>query len=210
MTTPRHFIFEQDFGKAGQAALMPSAIEREKAELQAAAHAQGYAQGVAAGRAAFQQEMDQRLHAALESVGYRASEVMNALDQIEQAASHDAIQFAGLFARTAAANALEKFPLADLELAARETLAHVRQAPHLVIRVHETLYEQAESLLKRIGRERGFEGRLVILGEPDVVLGDFSIEWADGGVARDSAAIQKTIDDMLARHMSASPAGAGN
>lgn len=208
MNAPRHFMFEQDFGKAGHAALMPSSTEREKAELRAAAQADGYAQGVAAGRAAFQQEMDQRLHAALETIGFRIGEIIGALDRMEQAAHDDAVRFATLFARTASALALEKFPLADLEQAARETLAQVRQAPHLVIRVHETLYEQAESLLKRIGRERGFEGRLVILGEPDVALGDFSIEWADGGVARDTSVIQKAIDEVVGRHLGAAPASA--
>ncbi|MGL4811813.1 MAG: FliH/SctL family protein, partial [Beijerinckiaceae bacterium] len=132
-----------------------------------------------------------------------------AIDALEQSAMQDAVQFAGLFSRTAAGLALAKFPLADLEEAAREILAHVRQAPHLVIRVNEALYEQAESLLKRTARERGFEGRLVILGEPDVPLGDFSIEWADGGVSRSSTAIQSTIDDILARHMQAAPADTG-
>lgn len=201
MSSPRSFIFEQDFGKAGHSALMPSAIEREKTEIQQAALQQGYAQGVAAGRAAFQQEMDQRLHQAMEAVGYRIAETLAAIDRIEQAAMDEALRFASLFSQTAAAMALAKFPLADLENAARETLAHVRQAPHLVIRVHESLYEQADSLLKRIARERGFEGRLVVLGEPDVALGDFSIAWADGGVTRDTAFIQKAIDDVLSRHL---------
>lgn len=201
MAAPRNFIFEQDFGKAGRAPLMPSASEREKADIQQAARAEGYAQGIAAGRAALQQEMDDRLHQAMEMIGFRMAETLSAIDRVEQAAMDEAIRFATLFARTAAGMALSKFPLADLEQAARETLAHVRQAPHLVIRVHETLYEQAETLVKRIARERGFEGRLVILGEPDVPLGDFSVVWADGGVARDGALLQKAIDDVLASHL---------
>ncbi len=39
----------------------------------------------------------------------------------------------------------------------------------------------------RSPRSRGFEGRLVVLAEPEIALGDCRIEWADGGVVRDAA-----------------------
>ena len=35
----------------------------------------------------------------------------------------------------------------------------------------------------RSPRPCGFDGRLVVLGEPDIALGDCRIEWADGGIA---------------------------
>ncbi len=44
---------------------------------------------------------------------------------------------------------------------------------------------------------RGFEGRLVILAEPEIALGDCRVEWADGGVIRDRAAIEAAIDDAV-------------
>jgi len=47
----------------------------------------------------------------------------------------------------------------------------------------------------------GFEGRLVVLAEPDIALGDCRIEWADGGVKRDSAATQAAIADAVARYI---------
>jgi hypothetical protein len=39
--------------------------------------------------------------------------------------------------------------------------------------------------------EKGFEGRLVILGEPEIVRGDCHIEWADGGILRDRKALER-------------------
>jgi flagellar assembly protein FliH len=41
------------------------------------------------------------------------------------------------------------------------------------------------SALDEIARTRGFEGRLVVIAEPEIALGDCKIEWADGGVVRD-------------------------
>ena len=52
-------------------------------------------------------------------------------------------------------------------------------------------------LVKRLARERGFEGRLVVLGEPDLAPGDARMEWADGGVVRDRARIEAAVLDAL-------------
>ena len=47
-------------------------------------------------------------------------------------------------------------------------------------------------------RERGFEGRIVVLGEPDMNAHDVRIEWADGGIVRDQARIEAAAAEILA------------
>ena len=43
----------------------------------------------------------------------------------------------------------------------------------------------------------------MVLAEPDIALGDCRIEWADGGVTRDSAATEAAIDEAVARYVAA-------
>ena len=50
---------------------------------------------------------------------------------------------------------------------------------------------------------RSFEGRLVVLAEPDIALGDCRIEWADGGINRDSAAADAAIGAAVAGYIGA-------
>ena len=57
--------------------------------------------------------------------------------------------------------------------------------------MNDALVEPVDALMQRMARERGFEGRLVILGEPDIAPGDVRLEWADGGVVRDRARIER-------------------
>ena len=52
-----------------------------------------------------------------------------------------------------------------------------------------------------IARRYGFEGRLVILAEPDIATGDCKIEWADGGVVLDSGATAAKIAELVDRYM---------
>lgn len=82
--------------------------------------------------------------------------------------------------------------------AARECLAHARHAPHLAIRVHESLVETVEGKLSGLAREAGFAGRIVVLGDPDIALGDGRLEWADGGIAIERAELDEAVDRAVA------------
>ncbi len=73
----------------------------------------------------------------------------------------------------------------------------------MVVRVNEALHETARAKLDDIVQRCGFEGRLVVLAEPEIAAGDCRIEWADGGVTRDSAAIEAAIDDAVTRYVGA-------
>ena len=75
---------------------------------------------------------------------------------------------------------------------------HLRGVPHLVVRVNAALVEAVEAHVQRIARERGYEGRLVVMGEPDIAPGDGRIEWADGGIVREQAHIEAAVDHAVA------------
>jgi flagellar assembly protein FliH len=76
-------------------------------------------------------------------------------------------------------------------------------APHVVVRVAEPVYEIAQPRLEQIAQLSGFQGRLVVLAEPGMALGDCRIEWADGGLAREREAIEGAISEAVGRYVSA-------
>jgi flagellar assembly protein FliH len=61
--------------------------------------------------------------------------------------------------------------------------------------------EATRAELTAIAQIRGFAGRLIVLGDPEVAEGDARLEWADGGVVRDAAAVERAIRSALARHL---------
>lgn len=205
MASVDKFTFGQDFGRVRAAPLTPSADERARQAAQSQARSAGYAEGVAAGRAQAARELDQRLAGAIEAVAARAADILTKLDHIESGAANEAATFALHFAEAAAGVALQRFPLAALEAAARETFAQLRQAPHCVVRLNESLVEQANEMLARAARERGFEGRIVVMGEADISLGDFTLEWADGGVRRAGEALRQRLVEAIERHIATPP-----
>jgi flagellar assembly protein FliH len=192
MTGATRFLFDRDFrapfGRAGGNA---------QAELDGA-DARGFARGVVEGRRQAAVEAEALLAQALQRVAQGAAELVAAGDARQGRLEAEAVAFALALARKLAGEAIDQHPLAGIAEAAKAALQHLRGVPHLVARVNDALVEQAETLMKRLAREHGFDGRLVVLGDPDIRPGDARIEWADGGVVRDQARIEAAAAEALA------------
>ena len=90
-------------------------------------------------------------------------------------------------------------PLAEISALATECFRHLVAAPHVVVRVNDALQSAARDALEAAAQAS--DSRLVVLAEPDIAPGDCRIEWADGGIKRDSTAIEAAIDEAVARYV---------
>ena len=193
----RPFLFDTDFGRPrGPSPADAEASARAEAE-RAAGEAAAYARGLQDGRSEAALQEQARLADALTRVGLAAAGLLNQSDLRDGEREAQALAFAQALARRIAGEALDARPLAAVEEAARSALRHLRGVPHLVLPVNETLVDEAETLMRRLSREHGFEGRLVVLGEPDMAPGDARLEWADGGVVRERARIEAAVESAL-------------
>jgi flagellar assembly protein FliH len=113
----------------------------------------------------------------------------------------EAVDVAVAVARKLCSAMIAAEPLGEVTALVAECFSHLVATPHLVVRVNEALYEVAREKIERLAKPSGFQGRLVILAEPDVATGDCRIEWADGGVVLERAAIEAKIDELVGRYM---------
>ncbi len=185
------FLFDTDFRQRNDAATA------KEAAAMAEAVAQAHARGLQEGRAQAEAQAAARMADALTRLGLAAAGLIGQSDSRDAEREEQALAFAVALARKVAGDALDAQPLAAIGDAARSALHHLRGVPHLVVRVHDSLIDETEALVKRLARERGFEGRLVVLGEPDLPPGDARLEWADGGVVRDRARIEAAVLDAV-------------
>ncbi|KMO41540.1 flagellar assembly protein FliH [Methylobacterium tarhaniae] len=208
MAQIRRFLFDTDFrnpdGKPPrEEGGIPEAEARAAAEAatlaaaRAEAEAAAYARGLQEGRAQADAQVQTRLADALNRVAAAASGMIGALDAHDAEREAQALDFAVMLGRKIAGAALDSQPVAAIAEAAGRALQHLRGVPHLAIRVHDALVEETERQVARLARERGYEGRLIVLGDPGMAPGDARIEWADGGVVRDRAAIEAAVLAVL-------------
>ncbi|WP_204128483.1 FliH/SctL family protein, partial [Pseudomonas ogarae] len=87
-------------------------------------------------------------------------------------------------------------PLGEITALVSDCFSHLVATPHLVVRINDALYEAAHHNIEQMAAHSGFQGRLVILAEPTIATGDCRIEWADGGVVLERAAIEGKINEL--------------
>ncbi len=202
MSAPqRKFLFDTDFGGPvdGKPTIALAEHALKLAEAEAAARRNGYAD---AQRDA-EVESGRRRADALERIAAGLAVANRALEAIENRLECEAVEVAVAVARKLAPALIAREPFAEISALASECFRQLIAAPHIAVRVNDALYAVAKEKLDEIVRARSFEGRLVVLAEPDIAPGDCRIEWADGGINRDSAAADAAIGAAVEGYVSA-------
>ena len=122
---------------------------------------------------------------------------------IETRLECEAVEVAVAVARKLAPALIEREPFAEISALASDCFRQLVASPHIAVRINDALYATAREKLDGIVRARGFEGRLVVLAEPDIAPGDCRIEWADGGINRDTAKADAAIGEAVAGYLRA-------
>jgi flagellar assembly protein FliH len=203
MSPRAKFMFDDDFASAGEK-------EADRAKSQAAleaavadAEARGFRAGHAKALADTQVEVQRRNAAALERIGATLATMASGLNAIERRLEAEAVEVAVAVASKLAPELIAREPFAEISALAADCFNHLVGAPHVVVRVNDALYADARERVEETARMSGFDGRLVVLAEPDIRPGDCRIEWADGGLTRDRAATEAAIGEAVGRYVAA-------
>jgi flagellar assembly protein FliH len=210
MNAPAKFLFDVDFaeGAKAKAPAEPTITLGEHQAQLTQAEAAGYSRGFHAAQAEAQADTQRRLAAAFEQAAARLQALQASLQAVEARLETEAVDVAVAVGRKLAAELIAREPFAEMAALTTECFRHLVGAPHVVVRVSDAVYPVAREKLDEIAKARGFEGRLVVLAEPEIAVGDCRVEWADGGVTRDRAAIEKSVADLVGRHIAARRAAA--
>jgi flagellar assembly protein FliH len=200
MRSPAKFLFDTDFSepnKARERAATPAEIAVQIADAEARAYRDGFDAGQREARA----ESDRRAALALEEIGIALRGIAVRFSGIETRMETEAVDVAVAVARKLCSALMAAQPLAEVTALVSDCFSHLVSTPHLVVRINAQLYDAARDRIERMAGKSGFQGRLVILAEPDIGSGDCRIEWADGGVVLERAAIEAKISELVGRYM---------
>jgi flagellar assembly protein FliH len=200
MAAPAKFLFDTDFAapdKAREKPATPAEIAHKVAEAEARAYRDGYDAAQREAKA----ESDRRAALALEEIGVAIKGIASRFAGIEVRMETEAVDVAVAVARKLCNDLIAAEPLGEITGLVRDCFSHLVSTPHLVVRIHESLYEGARERIEQLAKRSGFEGRLVILAEPEIAKGDCRIEWADGGVVLERATIEAKVNELVGRYM---------
>lgn len=194
---PARFTFDLDLGGRQRrgSAVTDASLEAMLQEARS--------DGVAEGLAEAERSATSRLAAAADSLAESAAMMAEALETAQKQALADAVNLSAAIARKLTDSLISSQPATELEALIAECLTTIESTPHLVVRCHPDVADSIRTATEQRIAASGFSGRLIIIGDPAIALGDGRIEWADGGLVRDSAAIAAAVDESIANYLDA-------
>src|SRR5215813_5056029 len=200
MNARAKFLFDVDFGPGAKPPEETISLDALQAAV-AEAEQRGYRNGVASAEAQAKSEAERRTAVALERVGLGLDRLVSGLKTVEDRLEAEAVEVSVAVARKLAPELIAEEPLTEVVALAKRCFKELISAPHVVARVNDSLYASVRGPIEDVARARGYEGRLVVLGEPEVQIGDCRIEWADGGLTRDRVATETAIAEMVGNYV---------
>lgn len=201
MSVAHKFTFDLDLARKPPAnKVLP---EDEFERLLAAAREEGYREGLAAGQSAVEAQAATALAKSAEKLAAQVAQMAGTIETYEKQHLAASVDLAASVGRKLAAHLIARQPQAEMAALIAECMASLENAPHLVIRCHPDLCDAMKAIAEERMKTSGFSGRLVVLGDPEIRLGDGRLEWADGGLVRDINAISGEINTRISAYLAA-------
>ena len=171
--------------------------EAEVEQVRAAA----YAEGVATGTTSIEAQAADQFANAGQQIAAAAQTLLSEVQTHHNLLTAEAATLALNVARKLAPALIAAQPTAEIEAVIGECLTHLNREPHLVIRVSDTLIDRLKEKIDTIAFEHGLGEKVILIGAPDISPGDCLVQWADGGIARDTAALDAEISKTIERYV---------
>lgn len=184
---------------------VPEAPMFSEAEMQGAcdlARRQGEEAGVARGKAEAVAAFDKQVASALGAIAQQTTAIAKATANEAEAASRS-VDLAMAIVKKLYPALAARDGIAEIETILNECLATLKQEPRLVAYVSTAQLDKLQGRLAELTAANGFEGRVVLIGDEKMAESDCRVEWADGGVERDSNQIWRTIEEAINRYLAA-------
>lgn len=197
----RKFMFDLSFdGPQDAPVVAPKPVEPQfsPAELELA-RKKAFAEGQAAAQAAARAAAEKTIADGLQRLAAQTSQLLQIQEEAAQRATRSAIATAIAVLRKLHPELARRKGLVEIESVLAQSLETMREEPRILVRVHDSLLDPLRERLDGVMAASGYGGRIVIIADDGLAAGDCRVEWADGGVERDTARLWREIDIALER-----------
>jgi flagellar assembly protein FliH len=163
------------------------------------AHEDGYADGFANGKAAAEAAAVARISATLERLADQLEYIVQSAADTAARQRENVIRIGAAISRKLLPELSRRQGTTEAEAMLGAVITELIDEPRMVIRVADEDLDTLSEKIDTIAARRGFAGKIVMLADSSVAPGDCRIEWADGGVERDSARLWNDIDQAVVR-----------
>jgi flagellar assembly protein FliH len=194
------FLFDTSFDGPGKSAAPAKPVKRNYTPAEVEAEkGKAFAEGHAAGIADAAKEIATRTAAAHEAIARRFADLFKRLDQHHGESTQAAVASAVTMTRKLLPTLSRSNAGAEIEALIRDCLSRLHNEPKIVIRLNESMVESFRERLETMASDAGFSGRVVVVADSHIRPDDARIEWADGGVERNTEQVWQEIEAIIER-----------
>jgi len=179
---------------------LPPAPTFSEEEL-AAAQQQSFQDGKAAGLQEANAQFEHVIATALSQIAQSIPTVFEQHAHIQKEHEAQALEVATAVSKKIIPAYAEKNGLEEIIQVVQRCMEPLHTEPRIIVKVHESLREDVQEKLKKIADNLGFEGRVVVMANDDIVPGDCRIDWSEGGAERNSEVLWQQIDEIIDRNL---------
>ncbi len=193
----RKFLFDRSFdgeiAAAGGRKPKNTIFTTEQVE---AIKLESYESGFNAGQKAMADDLQKHANALLSQIERHVARLIDANQELQKEYLSHAQGLALAVVRKLLPATAERNGLAEIEALISQIVTEMAHEPRLVVRVGETQFDTISDRIKAITEQKAYAGKVVVLCEDGLGPSDCRIEWADGGIERDLAALWQIIDRL--------------
>jgi len=221
MTTQKaRFLFDNIFDEEYQEKMRRAAEAARMAELEAEEHAPptytqeevdeakeaSYQLGRQEGMSSAMAGIEQQVAVSLEGVLSKAGELGQIHHKWTSEIQRDAVRLSATIMRKIAPELTRGTELPQIEHVINQAFQFLTEQPKVMIRVAAELEAPLRDKVQLMASRVGYEGEVVLVGDPELVATDCRVSWAAGAVERALDETWSEIDEMVERTLSSLPA----
>lgn len=174
-------------------------LENARTDALTLGDARGYARGKAEAEQAAQDAVDEKLRILLEGMSISLGRLTVAEDRREMEKCIDAARMALHVVHKLMPNLASTHGLPEVERIITAAIDGRRDEPRLAVTVATALLEPLKERIDLLAQDRGYAGKIILIADDAMAIGDCRVEWADGGSERMLARLLMQIESEFSR-----------
>lgn len=166
-------------------------LETAKTEAHAAGRQEGMADAMAG--------IEQQVARTLDAVFSRVPKVFEQHHAWTQTLEADALRLAHTVMRKVSPELVREHELPEVEHVIREAFSFLTEQPKVMIRVAAELESALSEKVNLMASRVGYEGQVVLVGDPELAIDDCRVSWQAGAVERGLDDTWGQIDEIVNR-----------
>lgn len=163
----------------------------------------GKTEGIETGRTQMAASSEARLANALERIANGVGQLLADRQATNAMRQDQPVHIALAIVRKLMPELARRGGLDEIEGLVRSCLTELLDEPRLVVRVAPDIVEAVRERMDALGAQSGFGARMMVIAEAGLEPGDCRIEWAEGGVERDTRRLMADIEHCMAQLLQA-------